>query len=90
MHWWWVYYYFYVIVLGLLFDMILCVVMLFKQLMTVRLEVILQAYILAICPMLTSLPTHFCIVKSSCGVGGRSIIARVCSCSMSKWIIQVL
>ena len=77
------------IVLGLLFNMIMCLVMIFLQFFIVCLEVILQASILVVHPMLASSPTHCCTVKLSCGVGGRMIFVRVCSCCMCGWVIQV-
>ena len=45
--------------------------------MAVCVEVILQASILAIYHMVASLLTHCCIVKLSCGIGGRMIFVRV-------------
>ena len=71
--------------LGLLFNMTMYLVMTFLQFMTDSLEVILQASILAVRPMLASSPTHCCIVKLSCEVDGRMVFVRVCSCCMSKW-----
>ena len=65
------------IVLGLLFDMIMYLMV------AVCLEVILRASILALHPMLASLLIHCYIVMLFCGVGGRMIFVRFCSCCMS-------
>ena len=57
--------------------------------MAICLEVILRVSILAVCPMLANLPIQCCIVKLSCGVGGKMILVRICSCCVSGWGIQV-
>ena len=51
--------------------------------MAICLEVLLWASILAIRPMLASSLTHCCIVRFFCGIGGKMIFVRVCSCCMS-------
>ena len=79
---------FFYIVLGLLFNMTMYLMMDFKIKNYGHLfEVILQASILVVRPMLASSPSHYCIVKLSREVGGRIIFVRVCSCCMSKWVI---
>jgi hypothetical protein len=57
--------------------------------MIVYLELILRVSILAVHPMVASSPTHYCIVKLSCGVGGKMIYVRVCSCCMFGWVTGV-
>ena len=71
------------IVLGLLFDMIMYLMM------VVCLEVILQASILALHPMLAGLSIHCYNVMLFCGVGGRMIFMRVCSSCMSGKVIRI-
>lgn len=56
--------------------------------MVVCLEVILWAFILPVCPMVLSSPTHFCIAELCCGIGGKMAFVKVYSCCMSGGIAK--